>query len=479
MGQFFPSFYDLRLQAFSVLREPKALSERTLAECLELSQNIKDAAKLFVSPEARARWFALSLSIVIVKRLDLWLEGRRMASPDALAQKDAAHALATEASENNAVYDAAFLELFNRVPEIISQPKLKDFCASLGVLTMPMIPEEKSPNGSGRFPRDDKNKQTADPKLAFLNFEINGEAARNIDSLEAGKTYDLNIDLRLTHWPENATNLVLTPISMEPENTFHLPSFDVSRAEESVADDGTYRFRRSGRMIIRNPEALGARPYEFSYHASFEPSERFERYEVVGHRVLRLESIDRTSSSISGYFNIDTMVIRLRSKIRAISGVGSNTVGNSVKLLAALGNIAQQALNDAIFKGAMSEKEFQAEVLKILRSNPQIGQEIEAHPGTGGGVTDLSFHRLRIEFKVDEGKGKFDDRLNKYRRQAAQYAASDGAPLAFLCVLAPASLSQPTLPAHEEVEMIICDNTIPVISIIMRRDLPLPSSFSR
>lgn len=49
----------------------------------------------------------------------------------------------------------------------------------------------------------------------------------------------------------------------------------------------------------------------------------------------------------------------------------------------------------------MVRPKFQEEIKKLLRADARIGSQLEEHPRAGGGITDLSFHQIRIELKVE------------------------------------------------------------------------------
>jgi len=82
--------------------------------------------------------------------------------------------------------------------------------------------------------------------------------------------------------------------------------------------------------------------------------------------------------------------------------VAPEDVKNTLVVLQCLGNLAGRALQDALFKGATEEKDFQAQGRDELRRSPTVGEELEEHPASSGGITDLSFRRIRIELKYDD-----------------------------------------------------------------------------
>lgn len=56
--------------------------------------------------------------------------------------------------------------------------------------------------------------------VAFVKFQLDGQPAANIHHLVPRELHDMEIEVRVSRWPEGATHLVLTPISAEPKSTY-------------------------------------------------------------------------------------------------------------------------------------------------------------------------------------------------------------------------------------------------------------------
>lgn len=101
----------------------------------------------------------------------------------------------------------------------------------------------------------------ADLAVAFVEFKINGTVAERLHYLRPRETHDLDIAVRVSRWPEGATSLVLSPLSIEPDSTYDLPVFAFDRPET----EPPFLFQQRGRMVLHVPHNLHARPFEFMY----------------------------------------------------------------------------------------------------------------------------------------------------------------------------------------------------------------------
>ena len=78
---------------------------------------------------------------------------------------------------------------------------------------------------------------------------------------------------------------------------------------------------------------------------------------------------------------------------------------------------------------------FQSKMKELLRADPRIGSELEEHPHVAGGITDLSYHRIRIELKVEAEHFVTVPDAQKYLGQTTQYVAGSDRRFGVLCVL--------------------------------------------
>ncbi|MFP1132870.1 hypothetical protein [Asticcacaulis sp. W401b] len=314
--------------------------------------------------------------------------------------------------------------------------------------------------------------------IAFIRFAINGEPASSIDTLAPNTAYDLEIDLRISRWPDRAELLVLVPISVDlADGHFELPRFSFPRPQAV----GPVHVKEKGRLILKLPLSFGARPYEFKYAASFEPNASEQAVSVIGHRTLRLEGVDLKSHPISGYREVDEKLISLRRDLRT-NRVPDEDLQPLFVLLAALGNASGQALSDNLFPKPLAEEAFQRKLTEILRAHPTIGSKLEQHPAVGAGITDLSFEQIRLELKV-EAKTKVDAKLiETYADQTVQYVVATGKRIGILCILDGSPKSGPPSPTASQIQLLrrqVEDGEIFLIVVVIQGNLATPSSLSR
>ncbi len=218
---------------------------------------------------------------------------------------------------------------------------------------------------SRRIPRFDEERDETEPPpteltVAFIRFNIDGKAAADTDFLTPKEVHDLEIEVRISRWPDAAEALTLAPVTIEARSSHDFPVFRFLRP----TGDPPYHLRERGRAVLHVAQGLRAQPFEFRYAADFEPREVEQPVAVVGHRNLRLNGIDRP---ITGYEGIDRRLLEIRDELRQRPLVTAADVTNTLMLVAALGSLAGQAVQDNLFPKPLKEREFQNCVRGYLR----------------------------------------------------------------------------------------------------------------
>jgi hypothetical protein len=267
--------------------------------------------------------------------------------------------------------------------------------------------------------------------VAFLSFSLQDGDFADPQTIEPELLHDLSVEVRVSRWPQGAEELVLDAVSAEPPDVYSLPRFSFQRPD----GDPPYTLRKSGRMLLRVPQALAARPLEFAYRAWFSPESCGARLVVEGQRHLRVQSYDPERNPISGYAEVDQRLIAIRREARMHPGVRDKPLGSFLTILAALGGIAGQALQDGLFHGKWTESRFHRDMLRRLRDRKEIGSELEEHPRAGGGLTDLSFQRIRIELKVEPNQYVSTEEAGRFLGQTSQYVVGSDSRFGVLCLL--------------------------------------------
>ncbi len=244
--------------------------------------------------------------------------------------------------------------------------------------------------GGMRIPKGDVSTEAkpapVELAVAFLRFAIDGVPAAETHFLTPREAHDLEIEVRVSRWPEKAESLDLTPMSIEAASTYSFPSFSFNKPQ----GDPPFVVKQNGRAVLNVAQSLNARPFEFKYAAHFRPLVT-ESLSVVGQRTLRIEGFDLAKAPITGYRGLDERLIKIRDELRTQPAMNQEDLGSILIVLNVLASLSARALQDSLFKGGWSEAQFQAEVRNELRRNPHIGSELEEHPhAAGGSVLDSS-----------------------------------------------------------------------------------------
>jgi hypothetical protein len=326
-----------------------------------------------------------------------------------------------------------------------------------------------------------EQRETEEPErpelaVAFLRFSADGTPANEVHFLTPNQTHDLDVEVRVSRWPDNAKSLRLSPVSVEPASTYEFPTFEFSRP----VGEPPYTLTQNGRAVLKVPQALQARPFEFRYTAAFDPK-LVEAVIVIGQRNLRIEGFDLSRSPITGYPDIDTKLMSIRDQLRK-SLITPQDLDSVLLVLASLGNLSGRALQSALFKATTSESDFQVFAREELRRDPRIGAELEEHPRSAGGITDLSFRGIRIELKYDNEAPLTLADCTRFWGQTATYAVGTGKRVGVLCVLDNSTKSSAPFPAADGID-VLDDPTHPgqvyVVTILIQGSLPRPSDLSR
>jgi hypothetical protein len=324
--------------------------------------------------------------------------------------------------------------------------------------------------------RETEPRKPPELAVAFIRFSADGEPANEVHFLAPNVMHDLDVEIRVSRWPDGARVLRLYPVSVEPTSCYEFSTFEFQRPPGNPP----YHLRQKGRAVLKVPQALQASPYEFRYAAAFdiEPSETVM---VVGQRNLRIEGYDPALSPMTGYREIDDKIMRIRDQLRK-SLVLPEDVKNTLVVLKCLGNVAGRALQDSLFKDSTRESDFQAQGRDELRRAPYIGEELEEHPASSGGITDLSFRRIRIELKYgDEAPLAVKD-CTRFLGQTAMYATGSGKRVGILCVLDNSPKPDGPFPAADGIELLehaVQTGSVYVVTVLIQGNIPLPSALSR
>lgn len=463
-------------QAFSArLDALAAIHARDHAAAEKAAEILLGLGKIYGrnSPGADLVGFAVALSCVALHWK--WREAVRDAEPDSIRFLKAAQLQAVEhlqsANENS------FDQIVSELVEVETTQALAEVETKL--VSTPMPFSIKTPDKGFRFPEQTGKKvHQKKTEIAFVKFEINGDPAKTIDSLAPNFAHDMVLHLRVRNWPEDADRLIVEPVSAEPVDCYELPKFVLERPKDPT---GNIIFEKRGRLILKFAQPLGARPLEFKYRAVFDPKQA-GFIDLLGHRTLKLESLDPSGTALSGYPGLDSKILEIRKTLMRIPGIPESDIVACMLLLSSLANMAGQALQSSLFATGTTESQFQTEMVKHLRSNPNIGSQLEEHPHSGGGVVDLSYRQIRLELKVDSDSALTEHKISKFCDQTAHYVVTSGKRIGILCILDASKRTGPPKPAESLLSVTIKHEshaTVPIVVLVIQGGLARPSDLSR
>lgn len=279
----------------------------------------------------------------------------------------------------------------------------------------------------GGISREKKN-EAEKVVVAFTAFSVNGTPFSKDQLLNLNIGYDLQVEVGLSSWPEGESELRLEPLSVEPADSYELPTFSFTKPSSKQP----INLKATQRMVLKRANSFLARPLEFTYRATFAS---LREITTEGQRHLSVRCFDPQKDPVSGYEQVDHKLVEVRDAARRLVGISDNDLNNLLILMGAVGNIAGQSMQDNLFKGAWTEDDFQVEMRRLLRSYPTIGSELEEHPHVSGGITDLSFRHTRLELKFIDDHYVTRDDLLLHLPQTVQYIAGSDRRFGLLCIL--------------------------------------------
>lgn len=382
----------------------------------------------------RYRQFATLLDAT--SRLAQWSVAVRGAEPDAdrflRSAKILAREVAREAAEDGqAANVVAISARITELTDIDGVSEIADLMLKVP-LPIPVFAEIQVP----RRPREENEstgnrKNRSEVTVAFTSFRLDGKPLKDPQTIAPQVICDLQVDVSVSDWPENATTLELEAVSVEPMGTYEVPKFSFQRPSGGPP----YKVSAAGRLLLQYSTAFYARPLEFTYRAQFLPEGHDTEVSVQGHRQLRVQSFDPQRDPQSGYREVDTRILELRNVVRHSATFPDSDINSFMTLLISLGRIAGQSIQDNLFSSKSSEDEFQKEAKKLLRADPRIGSELEEHPHAAGGITDLSFRSIRLELKYEDEHFVTQKDAEKFVPQTTQYVAGTDRRLGVLAIL--------------------------------------------
>jgi hypothetical protein len=325
---------------------------------------------------------------------------------------------------------------------------------------------------------EETDKPAPELAVAFLKFSIDGKPAAGTHYLTPGETHDLEIEVRVSRWPETAETLELRPLSIDPPDSHAFPIFRLGRPTGTAP----FVLTGSGRAIVKFAQGLNARPSEFRYAAHFEPSLSEQPMAVVGQRTLRIEAFDLKKMKWTGFPNLDARLVKIRDILRSETVVPLEDITNALSVLRILSNFAGRCVRDNEINEIWLEARFQKAVRGELRRDPEICSELDEHSQVAGGVIDLAYRGICIELKASSDRRLNLNDCRRYAPQAAAYAVGLGKRLAVLSVLDSSPKTEGAIPVEDGIDIFMENSSnlpVCVVVVLIQANLVKPSALSR
>jgi hypothetical protein len=474
--------FSARVEIVGALREAALGGERAASRVRDAANGLQTASALYGDAPNAAIYASIAGLALCVSQLLEWRSGVLNAVQDAqrfqVAARERAAAWAKGRVSNGV--DGALLKVAEVIGGITSVSEVGNVAAALAAVPVPVgLYSEHKRRSPAIVDNDDQPRaRPVELTVAFLKFTIDGKPLAETHFVSPGEIHDLDIEVRVSRWPADATALILEPVTIEHSDAYKMPVFSIG----APAGAGPFQLTRQGRAALTVPNHFNARPFEFKYVARFEPRGAEQPVETIGQRTLLLEGVDLARQPLTGYPHIDRKLVEIRNELRVSSRIVQQELTDALALAIPLANLAAQSVNDNVFSAPIAEGEFQKHVRSFLRSNPNVGGALEEHPRAAGGITDLSFHGIRLELKSEKDKCLAFADCCQFVEQTASYAIGSGKRLAVLCVLDCSPKTKPAFPMEDGIGVFVHRSTetpVYVLTILIQGNLAKPSDFSR
>lgn len=435
---------------------------------------LADSATILANGAAAPAYEALSAIFESGAFLLDWCVAVRNATPDPQRFLVAAKQRAADLQDD---LDPGLLELLPQLSEAISgiggieEPgQVPDALSHLTRIPLPIGVFRVDPPRWTRTAHSEAS-APATTEVAVARFYIDGVELSDPHVVAPHVIHDLSIKMKLSGWPSTAEAVRLQFTTIERPEHYEMPEFQFVKPE----GEPPFELEDTKRMQLAVAQSFLSRPMEFHYSLHFLPESPDFRSSLEGQRTLHFEALDPEGHRLTGYQALNRHYFELRDALRRFHGPTETERQSFLIVLNRAMQLAAQAKQDGIL-GSINEAAFQRFVRGWLRDDPAIGGELEEHPHSGRGITDLSFRGIRIELKVENDRVISMDDTHKHLEQAAQYVSTTSKRLGFLFVLECAEKTTASGATSDDIALqFTADGSIGIGVVIVRGNLPRPS----
>lgn len=473
--------FQARITANRLLLAASAPRAQRSAELLGAADELDGISAMIAFSAVASAYAAMADALRIAEQLIEWrsgvLNGVQESARFLRAAKERGRLWLIEYRSANV--PPALGEVVEKIDSIADTSEIEGVCRAIASIPLPIpfFAAEVRPSPTGK---DEEAERVVPDELtvAFLRFVIDGAPATETHFLRPRETHDLEIEVRVSRWPEDADVLQLSPITIESPDTYDFPRFRFAKP----SGDPPFILNERGRAILKVAQNLHARPFEFKYTAEFAPRTSEQPVAVVGQRTLRIEGIDVEASPITGYVAMDRKLLDVRDRLRSQRLAHDADLKACLTILTSLCSLACRAIQDGLYRGVLTEAEFQRDVRADLRRWPSIGGQLDEHAHAAGGITDLSFQGIPIELKVEPHNRVTLADCERFVEQTSSYVVAKGKRIGVLSVLDCSEKNAGPNPAEEGLGILMRqtnEGVVCIVTVLIQGNFPPPSHYSR
>jgi hypothetical protein len=386
-------------------------------------------------------WAAWAVALRCTAQLLRWDAATQDASGDAARHLQAARRRAEVAladlpagTANDPLLEQA-AGLTAQLAAVQEPSVIAELSRQLALIPLPLRVIKEERGWSYRPPAaDGDDTQPTAPAVGICR--LDGVLVTNAHVLRPDEVHDLGLEIRLTQWPDQATALEVTFLSVLSPDQARLPSFVFPRV--SPDDDGICRLSGSGSLSISFSLPAGAPPLALPVAARFTGPGLDEVLPVAGHAELQLRPFDATTDGLTRRPQLDE---RLADMYTVLHGKNMNAedVQAFCRLYTAIAGKAVDIQFERSYMrkqgGGVTERSFHDDLFGRLLDDPALEGRVQRGTRAAAGFLDIAHDRINAELKVSKKTAVTVETSHKYLGQAADYAADTGSQLSILVVL--------------------------------------------
>ena len=216
----------------------------------------------------------------------------------------------------------------------------------------------------------------------------------------------------------------------------NVPLTDAKLIKPEEIEDDEFEAEIAGNISFSKGQSSFLDDLIFVVSAGFvDVNGEFDEVQVIGQNELKLRVVNEERYPImSGNKQLDRHIAELVMKLVAETPAVEGELPELISVLKGIARLQSTYAQEAIYKGKkeIPESEFQTQVLRDLRF---LGLDVQEHNRQAGGFTDLKYHGVIIELKVEKEIGDRNSIAKRYTEQPTQYEGVEARQLSVLLVL--------------------------------------------